>query len=84
MDLTDRFGLSLSTGSAAAVASYVAGVDLLLSANVGAEAQLERAAELRQAIATLKRAARRPTTKVAKKSPAKSARRGAKKKRTRR
>lgn len=43
------------------------------------EAQLERAAELRQAIATLKRAAKRTTTKVAKKSPATSARRGVKK-----
>src|SRR5438128_3484742 len=43
MGLTDRFGLSLSTVSAEAVASYVAGVDLLLSANVGAEVQLERA-----------------------------------------
>src|SRR6267142_5711130 len=43
MGLTDRFGLSLSTVSAEAAASYVAGIDLLLSANVGAEVQLERA-----------------------------------------
>src|ERR1700730_1938402 len=43
MGLTDLFGLLLSTVSAEAVASYVAGVDLLLSANVGAEVQLERA-----------------------------------------
>src|ERR1700724_1207815 len=43
MGLTDRFGLSLSTVAAEAAASYVAGLDLLLSANVGAEVQLERA-----------------------------------------
>src|SRR6266446_8460571 len=43
MGLTDRFGLSLSTVSAEAAASYVAGLDLLLSANVGAEVELERA-----------------------------------------
>src|SRR5438067_2786196 len=43
MGLTDRFGLALSTVSAEAAASYIAGLDLLLSANVGAEVQLERA-----------------------------------------
>ncbi len=41
--MTDRFGLSLSTGSTEAVASYVAGIDLLLSANVGVGVELERA-----------------------------------------
>src|SRR5260370_28925382 len=43
MGLRVRSGLSLSTVAAEAAASYVAGVDLLLSANVGAEVELERA-----------------------------------------
>jgi len=43
MPLEDRFGLPLSTTSEAAVADYVAGVDLLLSANAGAEARLDQA-----------------------------------------
>jgi len=73
MGLTDRFGLSLSTVSAEAVASYVAGVDLLLSANVGAEVELERAvaADPGFALAHIARArmlqlrARMPEAKVA-------------------
>jgi hypothetical protein len=43
MELTDRFDLPVSAASAAAVGEYVAAVDLLLSANVGADARLERA-----------------------------------------
>jgi len=43
MPLEDRFGLPLSTGDSAAVADYVAAVDLMLSANAGAEALLDRA-----------------------------------------
>jgi hypothetical protein len=43
MMLEDRFGLRLSANSAAAVADYIAGVDLMLSANAGAEALLDRA-----------------------------------------
>jgi Tfp pilus assembly protein PilF len=43
MPLEDRFGLALSTNEATAAADYVAAVDLLLSANVGAEAHLDRA-----------------------------------------
>src|SRR6267142_1952650 len=73
MGLTDRFGLSLSSVSAEAVASYVAGVDLLLSANVGAEAQLEHAvaADPNFALAHIARArmlqlrARMPEARVA-------------------
>ena len=73
MGMTDRFGLSLSTVSAEAVASYVAGVDLLLSANVGAEVELERAvaADPDFALAHIARArmlqlrARTPEAKVA-------------------
>ena len=73
MGLTDRFGLWLSTVSAEAVASYVAGVDLLLSANVGAEVQLERAvaADPNFALAHIARArmlqlrARMPEARVA-------------------
>jgi tetratricopeptide (TPR) repeat protein len=41
--LQDRFGLPLSTRSASAVDAYVTGVDLMLSANAGAEAQLDAA-----------------------------------------
>lgn len=41
--LTDRYGNTLSTASAEARDTYVAGVDLLLSANVGAEAAFRRA-----------------------------------------
>ena len=43
MGLSDRFGLPLSTGSSEAAARYIAAVDLLLSANLGAEEQLESA-----------------------------------------
>jgi len=43
MPLEDRFGLALSTKNDAAAADYVAAVDLLLSANTGAEALLDRA-----------------------------------------
>jgi hypothetical protein len=41
--LTDRYGCSLTTASADARDAYVAGVDLLLSANDGAEQQFRRA-----------------------------------------
>jgi hypothetical protein len=43
MALLDRFGLPLTTASAAAVDDYIAAVDLMLSSNVGAEARLDRA-----------------------------------------
>ena len=43
--LEDRFGLPLSTQSQRAVEAYVAGLDLLLSVNVGAEDLLFRALE---------------------------------------
>ena len=43
--LADRYGLELSTSSAAARDAYVAGVDGLLSANAGVERQFERAIE---------------------------------------
>jgi Tfp pilus assembly protein PilF len=43
MPLEDRFGLALSTSNAAAAADYIAAVDLMLSANAGAEALFERA-----------------------------------------
>ena len=43
MGMTDRFDLPVTSASAAAVADYVAAVDLLLSANIGADALLERA-----------------------------------------
>jgi tetratricopeptide (TPR) repeat protein len=43
MPLEDRFGLALSTKNDAVAADYVAAVDLLLSANAGAEALLDRA-----------------------------------------
>lgn len=43
MLLEDRFGLVLTTGDAAAAADYVAAVDLLLSANPGAEPLFDRA-----------------------------------------
>ena len=43
MAMTDRFELPLTAASGEAVADYVAAVDLLLSANVGADALLERA-----------------------------------------
>ena len=43
MSMTDRFDLPVTSASAAAVADYVAAVDLLLSANIGADALLERA-----------------------------------------
>lgn len=41
--LTDRYGLLLSTSSLAAQAAYLEGVDLLLSANAGADAEFRRA-----------------------------------------
>lgn len=43
MPLEDRFGLPLSTTSGPAAADYIAAVDLMLSANAGAEALFERA-----------------------------------------
>jgi hypothetical protein len=43
MGLTDRFDLPVTSASAAAVGNYVAAVDLLLSANTGAEELLQRA-----------------------------------------
>jgi hypothetical protein len=43
MGMIDRFGLPLTAASGEAVADYVAGIDLLLSANTGADALLERA-----------------------------------------
>ena len=43
MALTDRFGLALTTDSPHAVESYIRAVDLLLSANAGAETLLDAA-----------------------------------------
>src|SRR5881394_3452111 len=43
MALTDRFGLALTTDSPHAVESYIRAVDLLLSANTGAETLLDAA-----------------------------------------
>jgi tetratricopeptide (TPR) repeat protein len=43
MPLEDRFGLPLTTKNAAAVADYIAAVDLMLSANAGADALFDRA-----------------------------------------
>jgi hypothetical protein len=43
MGMTDRFDLPVTAASAGAVADYVAGLDLLLSANTGADALLDRA-----------------------------------------
>jgi hypothetical protein len=43
MPLEDRFGLALSTKDEAAAADYTAAVDLMLSANAGADALLDRA-----------------------------------------
>ena len=43
MEHVDRFGLELTTKSSPAVEDYVVAVDLLLSANAGAEALLDRA-----------------------------------------
>jgi tetratricopeptide (TPR) repeat protein len=43
MPLEDRFGLALSTRNDAAVADYIAAVDLMLSANPGADALFDRA-----------------------------------------
>jgi Tfp pilus assembly protein PilF len=43
MPITDRFGLPLTTVSAAAADPYVEAVDLLLSANTGAGTLLKRA-----------------------------------------
>jgi hypothetical protein len=41
--LTDRYGLAISTTSASARDAYIAGVDLILSANYGQEAAFQRA-----------------------------------------
>ena len=41
--LEDRFGLALTTDNASAVTAYVTGLDLLLSAQVGAGALLDEA-----------------------------------------
>src|SRR5437762_3193823 len=43
MELRDRFDLPITSASAEAVDDYVAGLDLLLSANPGAEQRLARA-----------------------------------------
>jgi hypothetical protein len=43
MPLKDRFDLPLTCAAAAAVEDYVAAVDLLLSADIGAEELLDRA-----------------------------------------
>ena len=43
MALTDRFGLALTTDSPHAVESYIRAVDLMLSANAGAETLLDAA-----------------------------------------
>ena len=43
MAIEDRFGLKLTTTSPKAAQDYVAAVDLMLSANHGAEALLDRA-----------------------------------------
>lgn len=43
MSMTDRFDLPVTTASAEAVAEYTAAIDLLLSANIGADIRLERA-----------------------------------------
>ena len=43
MPLSDRFGLTVTTASPQALMDYVAAVDLILSANTGAEPLLDRA-----------------------------------------
>ncbi|HUI35483.1 MAG TPA: hypothetical protein VLX67_08155, partial [Stellaceae bacterium] len=43
MNLTDRFGLPVTASSPSAVEDYVTAVDLMLSANAGAEALLDLA-----------------------------------------
>jgi hypothetical protein len=43
MEVRDRFDLPITSASVAAVDDYVAGVDLLLSANPSAEQRLARA-----------------------------------------
>src|SRR5271168_764085 len=43
MEVRDRFDLPITSASAEAVGDYMAGVDLLLSANTGAEQRLARA-----------------------------------------
>src|SRR5258708_3250194 len=43
MPLTDRFGLVLTTSSAAAAENYIHAVNLMLSANIGAEELLDAA-----------------------------------------
>ena len=49
--LEDRYGFALSTASAEARDAYVAGVDLSLSANHGAEEQFRRAIALDDGLA---------------------------------
>jgi hypothetical protein len=43
MEVRDRFDLPITSASAAAVDDYLAAIDLLLSANTGAEQHLARA-----------------------------------------
>jgi hypothetical protein len=43
MEVRDRFDLPITSASAEAVEGYVAAIDLLLSANTGAEQRLARA-----------------------------------------
>src|SRR5215469_334349 len=43
MSMQDRFGLPLTTASAEAAETYIRAVDLMLSANIGAEALLDAA-----------------------------------------
>src|ERR1700684_697416 len=43
MEHADRFGLKLTTASSRAVEDYASAVDLMLSANAGAEAGFDRA-----------------------------------------
>ena len=58
MGMTDRFDLPVTSASAEALDDYVAAVDLLLPANTGAAALLERAlaAEPEFALAHIARA----------------------------
>ena len=51
MPVTDRFGMALSTGSAAAAEEWQQGVDKLLSQNYGPELQFARAIELDEGFA---------------------------------
>src|SRR6187397_710820 len=71
--LQDRYGFALSTASPEARDAYVAGVDLSLSANHGAEEQFRRAIALDDGLAvahaalarTLQVAGRIPDAKIA-------------------